>query len=138
MEKSEVIDLIKEFFEDIHVFALMTVDSGYPVARPMSGVIFHDENTILLSSHKRSKKFKHIAQQPTATLFMQESQRYLNIRGKPSMEDNQKLKDKYWRDKWAEYYKDGRNSKDYCFFKLEIEHVSYMDFIKNIKIDMDF
>ena len=138
MKKSEVMKLVKELYEDVKVFALMTVDSGYPVARPMNGLIFHNQNTILLTTHKNSRKFKQIAKEPIATLFMYDRERYLNIRGVPSIEDDPKLKKKYWRDSWMEYYGNDAEMEDFAFLKLTIEHISYKDFLNEINIEMDF
>lgn len=138
MDKADLLKIVKELFEEVHVFALMTFDSGYPVARPVSGVILHDENTILVSTSRSSKKFQHITQQPSATFFMQTGEKYLNIRGKPSLEDDPALKQKYWSDSWREYYPDGLDSDEYVFFKLIIEHISYKDFTNKVDIEMDF
>lgn len=138
MDRKELLDIVKRELEDVSTFALMTLESGYPVARPMSGLIFHCDKTILLSTSKNSRKFQQIAKQPTATLFMHEESRYLNIRGKPSMNSDAELKDKYWSDKWLEYYPDGKESDEYVFFCLEIEHISYKDFAKNIDVEMDW
>jgi len=138
MTKKELLDKIKELFEDVSIFALMTVDSGYPVARPISGVIFHDEQTILIATARDSRKFEHIASQPKASLFLNDSEKYLNIKGIPSLEDNPELKDKYWRDSWSEYYSSGKESEEYCFFRLDIEHISYKDFLNDIDVEMDF
>ena len=136
MDKNELLRIVKTELEDVGTFALMTLESGYPVARPMSGLIFHGDKAILLSTSRSSRKFQQIAKQPTATLFMHEEQRYLNIRGKPSLESDPALKDKYWSDKWDEYYPDGKKSDEYVFFRLDIEHISYKDFAKNIDVEM--
>ncbi len=138
MDKSELLGIVKTELEDVNIFALMTLESGYPVARPMSGLIFHDDKTILLSTSRSSRKFQQIAKQPTATLFMHEGERYLNIRGKPSLENDPELKDKYWSDKWIEYYPEGKESDGYVFFRLDIEHISYKDYTKNIDVEMSW
>jgi general stress protein 26 len=138
MDKTRLLNIIRELFNEVHVFALMTLDSGYPVARPVSGVILHDENTILVSTSRSSKKFQHISQQPSATFFMHTGEKYLNIRGKPSLEDDFALKLKYWSDSWKEYYPDGLDSDEYVFFKLIIEHISYKDFANKVDVEMDF
>jgi general stress protein 26 len=138
MDKTSLLKIVRELFDKVHVFALMTMDSGYPVARPVSGVILHDENTILVSTSRSSKKFQHISKQPSATFFMHTDEKYLNIRGKPSLEDNPALKRKYWSDSWREYYPDGLGSDEYVFFKLIIEHISYKDFAGKVDVEMDF
>ena len=138
MDKNELLDIVKRELEDVSTFALMTLESGYPVARPMSGLIFHGDAAILLSTSKSSRKFQQIAKQPTATLFMHEGDRYLNIRGKPSMVSDKALKDKYWSDNWIGYFPEGKESDEYVFFCLEIEHISYKDFAKNIDVEMDW
>ena len=138
MDKKEIMDLVKDLQSKVNAFALMTLDSGYPVARPMSGIIFHNDNTILISTSSNSRKFQHIASSPSATLFMHDGMQYLNIHGTPSMENDPELKSKYWNDAWIEYFPEGTKSEEYTFFRLDINHISYKDFAKDIDIEMDF
>lgn len=108
---------------------LVSVDEdGKPHAREMDPFAPEENWTIWFGTNPNTRKVQQIKNNPNVAVFYYDSKSlsYVSINGTAELLNDQKLKQKYWKDYWDRYYADPE--KDYILIKVvpdRLELISY-------------
>lgn len=116
-EKQVVKKSLKEIAREVIVAskncALITVDSlGVANARAMDPFLPEEDFTIWMGTNPKSQKVKEIKSNSKVTLyyFDKEDPGYVTIQGTATLVDSQKVKEKFWKEEWKNFYKDRKTN----------------------------
>lgn len=119
----EVINII----DSDHVGVLSTMQGNKPHARYM--MFFHDELQLYTATNKQTHKVEEIEKNPNVHVllgFDQKGDKYIELQGKASIVDDQKLKEKYWNDQLTPWL-NGPDDPEYCLLKINPDHIELID-----------
>jgi len=125
----ELLNAAREIMTSATSCALITVDQeGCPRVRAMDPFIPESDFTVWFGTNAKSRKVDQIKKNPKVTLYYLEDgdSGYVMIHGKAQLIDDQKEKDKRWKEEWEAFYPN--KSKEYLLIKVTpewLELISY-------------
>ncbi|PLX13461.1 MAG: hypothetical protein C0598_03525 [Marinilabiliales bacterium] len=108
-----------EIIESADICSLITLDKeGQPRARAMDGFLPDENFVIWFGTTVKSRKVEQIKNDPRITLYYLDSDKsgYVSIYGKAELVNDDKLREKYWKDEWEAFYPD--KESDYLLIKV--------------------
>ncbi len=105
----ELSNAAKEIMIAAGTCALITLDeAGRPRARAMDPFIPENDLTVWFGTNSRSRKVDQIKLDPRVTLYYLDSDAsgYVMIHGTAQLVNDQKEKEKRWKDEWEAFYTD--------------------------------
>ncbi len=111
--------IAKQIIKNAGTCALITLDSeGTPRARAMDPFPVEDNFEIWFGTNPNSRKVDQIKNDPRVTLYYldNDASGYVVISGIATLVDDQKQKNKYWKDEWNSFYPD--KSHSYLLIKV--------------------
>jgi len=106
-------DIAKEIIISSKNCALITVDSlGVAHARAMDPFLPEEDFTIWMATNPKSKKVKEVMANPKVTLyyFDKNDPGYVTMQGEAVLVNDQKSKEKFWKEEWKNFYKDRKTN----------------------------
>ena len=125
----KLINAAREIMTEAGTCALTTLDEeGRPRIRVMDPFDPENDLTVWFGTNPNSRKVKQINNDPRVTLYYldNDASGYVMIYGIAQMVDDQKEKDKRWKDGWKAFYPN--RSEDYILIKVSpkwMEVISY-------------
>ncbi len=119
----EVINII----DSDHVGVLSTMQGNKPHARYM--MFFHDELQLYTATNKKTHKVDEIQDNPNVHVLLgyeHEGAKYIELQGKATVVDDQRLKEKYWNEQLSPWL-DGPNDPEFCLLKIDPEHIELVE-----------
>ena len=105
--KNKLISVAKEIMTDAGICALITLDEeGRPRARAMDAFEPESDLTVWFGTNPHSRKVTQIENDPRVTLYYldKDASGYVMIHGLAQIVDDQKEKQKWWKDEWQAFY----------------------------------
>jgi len=126
-QKSETIDTTnrnlinaaREIMVDAGTCALITLDKeGRPRVRTMDPFLPENDLTVWFGTNSKSRKATQIKQDQRVTLYYLDSDAsgYVMLYGLAELVDNQKEKEKRWKEEWEDFYPN--NKENYILIKV--------------------
>lgn len=103
----KLLEAAKEIMTAAGTCALITLDEeGLPRVRAMSPFLPENDLTVWFGTNPKSRKVVQIKKDPRVTLYYLDSDAsgYVMIHGTAQIVDDQKEKDKRWKDEWNDFY----------------------------------
>lgn len=129
-DKQEKIKIAaKQIIEQSRYCALITVDElGQPAARMMDPFLPDDDFVVWLATNPKSKKVKHMINNPKVTLYYTEPSipGYVSIYATAELINDAQEKEMRWKEGWEAFYPD--REKSYLLIKVtphRMEVVNY-------------
>jgi len=100
-------EIAREIMKAAYYCSLITLDeNNQPRARIMEPFPPEENMTIWLATNPKSRKVKQLKKNSKATLqyFDKNNLGYVSLMGNAYLIDDEKIKQKYWRDSWASFY----------------------------------
>ena len=113
--------------------ALITLDDkSIPMVRIMDPFLPESDFTIWLGTNAKSRKVKHIKNNPNVTLYYQDKDTtgYVVIHGKAQLIDEPAEKQKRWKDSWEDFYPNNREA--YLLIKVVPDWMEILSVSRNI------
>lgn len=105
--KEKLIIAAREIINASRTCALITLDDEFvPMVRIMDPFPPESDFTVWFGTKSQSRKVNQIKNNPTVTLYYQDSDAsgYVVIHGDAQIVDDQKEKEKRWKDEWKAFY----------------------------------
>ena len=109
--KSKLLLAAREIIGTTTTCALITLDEkGMPRVRSMDPFAPETDFTIWLATNPKSRKVAEIKKNPMVTLFYQDKsdQGYVSIRATAQLVNDQREKDKRWKEAWKDFLEEDR------------------------------
>ena len=122
--KEKLIIAAREIINASRTCALITLDDeSVPMVRIMDPFPPESDFTVWFGTKAESRKVNQIKNNPEVTLYYQDSDAsgYVVIHGKAQIIDDQKEKQKRWKDAWEEFYPNNREG--YLLIKVSPEFI---------------
>lgn len=119
IKKKEIREIAREIMIAAKNCALITVDSlGIANVRTMDPFLPEDNFTVFMGTNSKSLKVKQIRDNNKVTLyyFDPKSVSYITLQGTAEIVNEQKMKEKYWKTAWENFYKNSKT--DYLLIKF--------------------
>ncbi len=129
----ELIAAAREIIATARYCSLITLDvSGRPQARTLDPFAPDEQMTIWLGTNARSSKVREIRRNPRVVLyyFDREAQAYVSISGRARLVNDPRLKLKWWKDEWREFYPD--RAKDYLLIEVKPQRLEIVSVKRGI------
>jgi len=116
----------REIMKTAYYCSLITLDEdNQPRARIMEPFPPEEDMTIWLATNPKSRKVKQLKKNSKATLqyFDKNNLGYVSLMGNAYLIDDEKIKQKYWRDSWASFYANQKEAYlliKFIPYKLEV------------------
>ena len=129
LKNNKLLKVAREIMTSAETCALITLDhEGHPRARAMDPIIPDSDFTVWFGTNPRSRKVDQIKNDPRVTLYYLEDEDsgYVTIHGIAEIVNDQKEKEKRWKDEWEAFY--SNKSEDFVLIKFLpewMEIVSY-------------
>ena len=120
--KDKLIIAAREIMDASSTCALITLDYEFvPMVRIMDPFPPESDFTVWFGTKAESRKVNHIKNNPNVSLYYQDSDNsgYVVIHGKAQIIDDQKEKQKRWKDAWEAFYTNNREG--YLLIKVSPE-----------------
>lgn len=111
----------------------ITVDkNGWPHVRTMDPFAPEDDFTIWLATNPKSRKVEELKKNNHVTLYYtkKDNDGYVTLSGRASIVNDQKVKDKRWKETWTEFY--SNRSDAYTLIKVSPIKMEIIDYEKGI------
>ncbi|MFT6204729.1 MAG: general stress protein 26 [Spirosomataceae bacterium] len=116
---NDLINAAKEIMIAAGTCALITLDEeGRPRVRAMDPFTPESDFTVWFGTNAKSRKVNQINKDPRVTLYYLDSNAsgYVMIHGIAQLVDDQKEKEKRWKDEWEDFYPN--KTEDYLLIKV--------------------
>ena len=116
---SKLISAAREIMIAAGTCALITLDEeGRPRVRAMDPFTPESDLTVWFGTNSKSRQVNQINKDPRVTLYYLDSDAsgYVMIHGTAQLVDNQKEKEKRWKDEWEAFYPN--KTEDYLLIKV--------------------
>lgn len=126
----------KEIMTAAGTCALITLDEeGRPRVRVMDPFIPESDLTVWFGTNPKSRKVNQIKKDPRVTLYYLDSDAsgYVMIHGKAQLVDDQKEKEKRWKDEWKAFYPN--KPEGYLLIKVTPEWMEVISYTRGITGD---
>ena len=126
---NKLVSAAKEIMNGTPTCALISLDNqGRPVARAMDAFAPEADMSVWFGTNPKSRKVSQIKKDPNVSLYYVKSDAsgYILIQGIAQIVDDQKKKEKYWKNEWTAFYPNYPD--DFLLIKvspLRMEVVSY-------------
>lgn len=133
---NKLINAAREIITEAGTCALITLDEkDHPMIRVMDPFLPEDDFTIWLGTNPKSRKVNQIKNNPNVTLYYLKSDAsgYVVIHGIAQLVDDQKEKDKRWKDEWEAFYPN--KSEAYLLIKVSPEWMEVLSYTHGIAGD---
>src|SRR5210317_1635733 len=117
--KEKLITAAKNIMTEAGTCVLITLDAeSNPMARIMDPFLPENDLTVWFGTNSKSRKVNQIKNNSTVTLYYQDSNAsgYVVIHGNAQIVDDQKEKEKRWKDTWETFYPN--NKEGYILIKV--------------------
>lgn len=131
--KEKLIIAAREIINASRTCALITLDDEcVPMVRIMDPFLPESDFTVWFGTKAESRKVNQIKNNPEVSLYYQDSDTsgYVVIHGKAQIIDDQKEKQKRWKDAWEEFYPNNREG--YLLIKVSPEWMEILSYTRNI------
>ena len=131
--KTELIAAAREIIAAARYCSLITLDaSGRAQARTLDPFPPDEQMTIWLGTNPRSSKVREIRRNPHDVLyyFDRDAQAYVSISGRARIVNDAKLKLKWWKDEWRDFYPD--RARDYVLIQVKPERMEIVSVKRGI------
>jgi len=118
LSDDDLINAAKEIMIEAETCALITLDEeGRPRVRVMDPFIPENDLTVWFGTNAKSRKVDQIKKDPRVTLYYldSDSSGYVMIYGNAQIVADENEKNKWWKDKWNDFYP---NKKNYLLIKV--------------------
>jgi general stress protein 26 len=134
--RSVILNAAREIIDNSGKCALITQDEkGMPQVRTMDPFSPEGDFTVWLATNPNSRKVKQIRSNPSVTLHYQDKDEngYVTIHGKAVLVNDQKEKDKRWKEEWKTYYTN--RSDAYLLIKVIPDYLEVINYKRGINGD---
>ena len=131
--KEKLIIAAREIINASRTCALITLDDeSVPMVRIMDPFPPESDFTVWFGTKAESRKVNQIQNNPEVSLYYQDSDAsgYVVIHGKAQIIDDQKEKQKRWKDAWEEFYPNNREG--YVLIKVSPEWMEILSYTRSI------
>jgi general stress protein 26 len=131
--KEKLINAAREIMDASGTCALITLDHDFvPMVRIMDPFPPESDFTVWFGTKAESRKVNQIKNNPEVSLYYQDSDAsgYVVIHGKAQIIDDQKEKQKRWKDAWEAFYPNNREG--YLLIKVSPEWMEILSFTRAI------
>lgn len=132
----KLMNAAKEIMTAAGTCALITLDEeGRPRVRAMDPFIPESDLTVWFGTNPKSRKVNQIKKDPRVTLYYLDSDAsgYVMIHGIAQLVDDQKEKEKRWKDEWESFYPD--KPEGYLLIKVTPEWMEVISYTRGITGD---
>jgi general stress protein 26 len=129
--KDKLIIAAREIMDASSTCALITLDYEFvPMVRIMDPFPPESDFTVWFGTKAESRKVNHIKNNPNVSLYYQDSDTsgYVVIHGKAQIIDDQKEKQKRWKEAWETFY----NREGYLLIKVSPEWMEILSTTRGI------
>lgn len=130
---AELIAAAREIIAAARYCSLITTDAaGRPQARTLDPFPPDEQMTIWLGTNARSSKVGEIRRNPHIVLyyFDRDAQAYVSISGCARIVNDAKLKLKWWKNEWRDFYPD--RARDYLLIQVKPERMEIVSVKRGI------
>ncbi|MBT8302053.1 MAG: pyridoxamine 5'-phosphate oxidase family protein [Maribacter sp.] len=134
--KERLIIAAREIMDTAGTCALITLDdTSIPMVRIMDPFPPESDFTVWFGTKSESRKVDQIKNNPNVTLYYQDSDAsgYVVIHGKAQIIDEQREKQKRWKDAWEVFYPNNREG--YLLIKVSPEWMEILSYTRGITGD---
>lgn len=134
--KTKALAAAKEIMTSSTTCALITLDNeGRPRVRTMDPFAPENDFIVWFGTNKNTRKVEQISNDPRVTLYYLENgdAGYVVIHGKAQLVDDQKEKEKRWKDGWSAFYTN--KNKDYLLIKVMPENMEVISYTHGVTAD---
>lgn len=127
----KLMNAAREIMTAAHYCALITLDeNNLPMVRVMDAFLPENDFTVWFGTNSKSRKVNHIKKNPNVTLYYLDSDAsgYVVIHGTAQLVNDQKEKEKHWKDEWESFYPD--KAEDYLLIKVSPD---WMEVLSNTR-----
>ena len=131
--EEQLIFAAREIMREAGTCVLITLDAeSNPMARIMDPFPPESDFTVWFGSKTQSRKVNQIKNNSTVTLFYQDSDAsgYVVIHGNAQIVDDQKEKEKRWKDAWEAFYPN--NKEGYLLIKVSPKWMEVLSYSRGI------
>ena len=128
-----LINAAREIMTAAGTCALITLDEkDLPMVRVMSPFLPESDFTVWFGTNPKSRKVKQIKNNPIVTLYYLDSDvsGYVVIHGIAQLVDDQKEKEKRWKDEWKSFYPN--RSDGYLLIKVSPDSMEVISYKRGI------
>ena len=136
--KEQLMNAAQEIMNDSYTCVLITLDDkSLPMVRIMEPFAPESDFTVWFGSNAKSRKVKQIKNNPNVTLYYQDADTtgYVVMHGLAQIIDDQKEKQKRWKDSWEDFYPNDR--ADYILIKVTPIWMEILSVSRNITGDAE-
>lgn len=132
----KLITAAREIIKEAGTCALITLDDkSIPMVRTMDPFLPEADFTVWFGTNAKSRKVSHIKNNPDVTLYYRsaDASGYVVIHGKAKLVDDQKEKEKRWKEEWEAFYPN--NKEGYLLIKVTPEWMEILSYADGIVAD---
>lgn len=125
----KLVDAAKEIMTAAGTCALITIDEeGRPRVRMMDPFLPESDLTVWFGTNPKSRKVAQIKKNPKVTLYYLDSDAtgYVMIHGIAQLVDDQREKDKHWKEEWEAFY--ANKQENYLLIKVSPEWMEVISY----------
>lgn len=134
--KQFLLKAAREIIESAGKVALITQDEhGTPQVRTMDPFSPEADFTVWLATHPNTRKVEQIKSNPNVTLYYPDKndKGYVTIHGKAELVNDQKEKDKRWKNEWKNFYTN--RTDGYLLIKITPDYLELINYNRGISGD---
>ena len=132
----KLVTAAREIMTEAGTCALITLDEeGRPRVRVMDPFLPESDFTVWFGTNPKSRKVAQIKKNPKVTLYYldSDSSGYVMIHGTAELVDNQKEKEKHWKEEWEAFYP--KRPEGYLLIKVTPEWMEVISISRGIAGD---
>jgi general stress protein 26 len=125
----KLIDVAREIMTSAGTCALITIDEeGRPRVRVMDPFLPESDLTVWFGTNPKSRKVAQIKKDSKVTLYYldKDASGYVMIHGTAQLVNDQKEKDKHWKEEWEAFY--ANKNEDYLLIKVSPEWMEVISY----------
>lgn len=129
----KLISAAREIMSASGTCALITLDEeGRSRVRVMDPFLPESDLTVWFGTNPKSRKVNQIKNDPRVTLYYldKDASGYVMIHGKAQIIDDQKEKEKHWKDEWEAFYPN--RPEDYLLIKVSPKWMEIISYTRGI------
>lgn len=130
---TKLMNAAREIMAAAGTCALITLDEkGLPMARVMDAFLPESDFTVWFGTNPKSRKVNQIKNNPNVALYYLDSDAsgYVVIHGIAHLVDDQKEKEKRWKDEWEAFYPN--RPEGYLLIKVSPERMEVISYTHGI------